>query len=72
MAADPIISEIHKVREEYAKRFANDLYAICQDAYTKQGRSGRKVVKLAPRPVSVGSSPAPNLEINKHQTSTQH
>jgi hypothetical protein len=44
MATDPIIEGIHKVREEYATRFENDLRAICKDAQVKQGRGGRKVV----------------------------
>jgi hypothetical protein len=52
MAQDPIVQEIHKVREAYAMRFGNDLRAICNDAQKKQGRDGRKVVRAAPRPAS--------------------
>lgn len=32
MSAETILDEIHKIREEYAKRFNNDLKAICNDA----------------------------------------
>ena len=53
MATDPIIEGIHKVREEYAKRFENDLRAICKDAQAKQGRGGRKVVQAMPKRASI-------------------
>ena len=51
MTTDTIIDDIHKVREEYAKRFNNDLKAICNDARSKQGYDGRKVVPAHPKPV---------------------
>ena len=46
MAQESIVDEIHKIREEYAKKFDYDLYAICRDAYEKQGQDNRKVVKI--------------------------
>jgi hypothetical protein len=52
MAPDPIVEEIHRVREEYAKRFGNDLREIAKDAQKRQGRDGRKVVRATPRPAS--------------------
>jgi hypothetical protein len=51
MARDPIIEELHKVREAIAERFGNDLRAIFADAVRTQGSDGRRVVRLAPRPV---------------------
>ena len=51
MKRDPIIEELHKVREAYAERFDNDLRAICADAQLKQGETGHRVVRLEPRPV---------------------
>jgi hypothetical protein len=51
MARDPIIEELHKIREAYAERFGNDLHAIVADAVRTQGSDGRRVVRLAPRPV---------------------
>jgi len=51
MTRDPIIEELHKVREAIAERFGNDLGAICADAQQKQGKDGHPVVRLAPRPV---------------------
>jgi len=46
MYKDPILEEIHKYREEYAKSFNYDLKAIFEDLRKKQIASGRKVVKL--------------------------
>nr|VFK28982.1 MAG: hypothetical protein BECKMB1821G_GA0114241_10446 [Candidatus Kentron sp. MB]VFK35594.1 MAG: hypothetical protein BECKMB1821I_GA0114274_11306 [Candidatus Kentron sp. MB]VFK77370.1 MAG: hypothetical protein BECKMB1821H_GA0114242_11296 [Candidatus Kentron sp. MB] len=51
MAANTIIKDIHKIREEYAKEFNNDLRAICSDARDKQGREGRRVVPANPKPI---------------------
>ena len=31
MQPDPIVEEVRKIRDEYAKRFNYDLDAICQD-----------------------------------------
>ena len=50
MSTDTIIDDIHKFREEYAKRFNNDLKAICSDARSKQGHDGREVVPAHPKP----------------------
>lgn len=49
MSTDSIIGDIHKFREEYAKRFNNDLKAICNDARSKQGHDGWKVVAAHPK-----------------------
>lgn len=46
---DPIVEEVRKARDEYAKRFNYDLDAICQDLRDKQGREGRKVVSFLPK-----------------------
>jgi predicted nucleic acid-binding protein len=51
MTPDPILAEIWKFREEYAKRFNHDLKAICRDIRKKQKQSGRKVVSLPPKRV---------------------
>ena len=50
MATNTIIEDIHKIREEYAKEFNNDLRAICSHARDKQGREGRRVVPANPKP----------------------
>jgi hypothetical protein len=51
MWKDSIVEEIHKYRNEYAKKFNYDLRMICQDIRQKQGQGGRRVVTLKARPV---------------------
>jgi hypothetical protein len=51
MWRDPIVEEIHKIREEYAQRFQFDMDAICKDIQVKQAESGRKLVSFSPRAV---------------------
>jgi len=46
MYKDPILEDIHKYREEYAKSFNYDLKAMFEDLRKKQMSRGRKVVKL--------------------------
>jgi hypothetical protein len=48
---DSVLAEIRQVREEIAKRFNYDVHAIMEDIRKRQTTSGRKVVKLPPRPV---------------------
>jgi len=52
MVRDPIVEEIHKAREVLAKRFDNDLRAICADARKRQGQHGHPVVQPAPKPAT--------------------
>lgn len=40
MASNTIIEDIHKIREEYAKHFNDNLRAMCNDARNTQGREG--------------------------------
>ena len=49
MWQDPIVEEIHRIRDEYAKKFNYDLHAICEDLRKKQSTSGRKVVSRPSR-----------------------
>ena len=49
MYDDPIVAEIRRIRDAYAKRFNYDLAAICRDLREQQERSGRRVVKLEPK-----------------------
>jgi len=46
---DPIVEELHKIREEYARKFNFDISAICKDIQEKQVESGREVVSFPPR-----------------------
>ena len=46
MLKDPIIEEIHKIREEHAKKFNYNLLAIFNDLKEQEKKSGRKFVSL--------------------------
>ncbi|MDJ1182406.1 hypothetical protein [Roseofilum casamattae] len=47
MYRDPIVEEIHKIREEYSRRFNHDLPAIFADLQKQQAESGREVVDFS-------------------------
>ena len=52
MGNDPIVEEVHEIREAYAEKFDNDLHKIYEDARLRQQRKNRKVVKRpAKKPV---------------------
>ena len=53
MIEDPIVAEIHQIREEYARRFNYDLDAMFKDLQEKQSRSGRTYVSFPPKPPEV-------------------
>jgi hypothetical protein len=53
MWRDPIVEEIHRVRDEQAKKFGYDLHAICEDIRKKQAMSDQKVVTRPPRKPAV-------------------
>ena len=52
MSRDPIVDEVRRIREAYAKRFNYDLSAIAEDLKRRQRERGRKTVKFAPKMVS--------------------
>lgn len=52
MTNDPIVEEIHRIREEYAASFDFDIDAIFADLKAKQTKSKRKVVRLEPKRIS--------------------
>ncbi len=41
---DPIVEEVRKARDAYAKQFNYDLDAIYRDLKTKERQSGRQVI----------------------------
>jgi hypothetical protein len=47
--SDPIVDEIHAIREAIAKTSNNDLRKIAEAARSRQAAGGRKVVRLPPR-----------------------
>ncbi|HUT13832.1 MAG TPA: hypothetical protein VMY42_25310 [Thermoguttaceae bacterium] len=51
MFRDPIVEEVRKARDEYARRFNYDLDAICRDLRERQKKSKHKVVSFPPKRV---------------------
>jgi hypothetical protein len=49
MSSDPIVEEIHQVREALSKASDNDIRKIAEAARARQIQSGRKAVRLPPR-----------------------
>ena len=52
MAKDPIVDEIHAIRDEIAKEYNYDLRAIVQAMRKASVDSGRHVVSRPAKPVS--------------------
>lgn len=46
MWTDPIVEELHEIREEHAKKFSYDVHAIFEDLKEKERQSGCKVLSL--------------------------
>jgi hypothetical protein len=46
---DEIITELHQIRERYARQFNFDLNAMYADLREKQNKSGRVVVSFPPK-----------------------
>ena len=53
MDKDPILEELHRVREEYAARFSYDLQAIYRDLKAREDRGEFVVVHRSPQPPRV-------------------
>ena len=49
MQPDPIVEEVRRAREAYARRFNFDLQMICRDLREQEKASGRESVTLPPR-----------------------
>ena len=60
MTDDPIVAEVRKARDDYAKQFHYDLDAICRDLQQKEQQSGRKLVSFPPKlPRTVATTAMP-------------
>jgi hypothetical protein len=53
MSSDPVVAEIHRIREEIAARFNYDVRAIGEDARRRDAAGDEKVIRLPPRPPSI-------------------
>jgi hypothetical protein len=57
MDKDPILEELHQVREAYAARFNYDLRAMYRDLKAREDRGEFVVVHRSPRPPRVKVAP---------------
>ena len=58
MRRDPIVEEVRRIRDTFAKNFNYDLEAIFRDLKEQEKRSGRKFSRYPPRPAVPASSPS--------------
>jgi hypothetical protein len=49
VSGDYIVDEVHRIREEIAKKYNYDISAIVAAAMKDQWKSGHKVVSFAPK-----------------------
>ncbi|MBW8874521.1 MAG: hypothetical protein JF614_06120 [Acidobacteria bacterium] len=54
---DPIVEEIHRFREEYAKKFDYDPEKMFLDLRRRQEESGDPVVSFSPKPAVAANPP---------------
>ena len=50
MRNDPIVEEVRKARQEYAKRFNYDLHAMAEDLKQKERRHRDRLAAFPPKP----------------------
>lgn len=60
MTKDPIVEEVRKARDGYARQFNYNLDAICRDLKQRQSQSSGKVVSFPAKPVSIIAGKPPN------------
>lgn len=49
MQSDPIVEEIHAIREQLSRASDDDLRKIAEAAKARQEKSGKKALRLPPR-----------------------
>ena len=50
MAVDPVLSEVRRIREEYAQQFHGDVGAMMDDLRRRHAESDRESVSREPKP----------------------
>jgi hypothetical protein len=56
---DPIIAEVRKARDAYAKKFNYDIQAMCRDLKKRQTLNINKVISMPPKriiPMETGAN----------------
>lgn len=46
MKSDPVIDELHRIRDEHAKKLNYDVHAICEEIRRREKSSGRTYVSF--------------------------
>jgi len=64
MIFDPVVEEVHQIRERLSHKYNNNLHAICEAIRHSQSVSGRVVVSRLPRPAQQSVEPAHGLTIH--------
>ena len=60
MGDDPIVAEVRRTREAYAKRCNYDVYAMWRDLKERQHKSGLQGVSLSPKRIRPAPLEAPD------------
>jgi hypothetical protein len=63
MQSDPIVDEIHRVREQIAARFGYDIRAIGRDAHQRDATSDREVIRRPPRRPAAAVKTKPHPQV---------
>jgi len=50
MQNDPVVDEVRRIRQDYAKKFCFDLRAIAVDLHTKEQVHPARLVSYEPKP----------------------
>jgi hypothetical protein len=50
MAADPILTDVRRIREQYAEQFRGDVRAMMDDLRRRHAESDRQSVTREPKP----------------------
>jgi hypothetical protein len=56
MKPDPIVEEIHAIREKISMQYGNDLHTICEAFRAAQKLSDHPIVSLQPKLAQLGSA----------------
>jgi hypothetical protein len=53
---DPIIAEVRKARDAYARKFNYDIQAMCRDLKKRQAQNANKIISLPPKRIKTMES----------------
>jgi hypothetical protein len=56
MDTDPIVEEVRRVRQEYAKQFEYDLHALAADLRKHEEQHSERLVSFPPKYISQGKT----------------